>query len=456
VSKNRRRAAVYLRISQDRAGDELGIARQRQDCQRLGIAKGWEIVEEFSDDDFSAFSGKPRPGYSRLLAALEAGGVDVVVAWHPDRLHRSPKELETFIDLIEKTGAQVATVQAGELDLSTAAGRMTARIVGSVARHESEQKSERMKRQREQAALQGRPHGGPRSYGYDETGLQVVEVEATLIREVAHRLLAGEGVNPVARDLNARGFRTVTGKEWTAQVLRQLMLAPRLAGLRVHRGQVVGPASWPPILDRGQHEQLTARFGQKRRAGRPPTALLTGLIVCGTCGARLQQSASRRDYRRYACHRAPGRDACGAVSIRADQTEELVIETVLQRLDTSALAALAAATPESLEDVAALEARMAELADAYGRGLVNMSEWMRARAPLEEQLERARHARDAAARSEPVLREFKAGRLRRAWPTLSLEERRKILGAVVERIASAPAERRARWDADRVTMVWRA
>jgi DNA invertase Pin-like site-specific DNA recombinase len=456
MSKKPSRAALYLRISQDRAGDELGIARQRQDCTKLAEARGWEIVEEFADDDFSAFSGKPRPGYNRLLEAVEAGAVDVVVAWHPDRLHRSPKELEAFIDLIEKTGAQVATVQAGELDLSTASGRMTARIVGSVARHESEQKSERMKRQREQAALDGRPHGGPRSYGYDESGLQVVEPEAALIREAATRILAGEGVNPVARDFNARGLPTATGRQWTAQVLRQLVLAPRLAGLRVHRGEVAGPAAWPAILSREEHDRLVAHFGRKRTAGRPPTALLTGLIVCGECGAKLQQSASRRDYRRYGCHKAPGRTACGTLSIRADHTEELVVKAVMGVLDTPQLAAAANAEPRAgVVDVPALEARMAELADAYGRGVVSMAEWMRARVPLEEQLEQARRSRDEAATLSPIA-DLEPGALRDAWPDLTTEKQRAILGAVVDRIVIAPAERRARWDADRISIAWRA
>jgi hypothetical protein len=41
-----------------------------------------------------------------------------VVTWHPDRLHRAPRELEDFVDLVEATGATVATVTAGDTDLS--------------------------------------------------------------------------------------------------------------------------------------------------------------------------------------------------------------------------------------------------------------------------------------------------------------------------------------------------
>src|SRR5262245_33063122 len=140
------RAAIYTRISNDHASDRLGVSRQEQDCRLLCQQRGWEVVSVFEDDDRSAFAGRPRPGYLKMLERLELSDVRAIVAWHPDRLHRSPLELEDFIDLIERTGATVATVQGGDYDLSMASGRMTARVVGAVARHESEHKSERLRR----------------------------------------------------------------------------------------------------------------------------------------------------------------------------------------------------------------------------------------------------------------------------------------------------------------------
>src|SRR5206468_10801675 len=117
-----RLAAIYVRISRDREGVRAGVRRQREDCERLCRDRGWEIVEVFEDDDRSAFLSKPRPAYLAMLDALKAGTVNTVVAWHPDRLHRSPTELEDFITVIELTRAEVETVQAGELDLATVAG----------------------------------------------------------------------------------------------------------------------------------------------------------------------------------------------------------------------------------------------------------------------------------------------------------------------------------------------
>jgi len=65
----------------------------------LGVMALWPIADTYIDDDVSAYSGKPRPEYRRLLDDMRAGTVDAVVVWHLDRLHRHPRELEEFFDV---------------------------------------------------------------------------------------------------------------------------------------------------------------------------------------------------------------------------------------------------------------------------------------------------------------------------------------------------------------------
>lgn len=131
------RAAVYTRISRDEAGDGLGIERQEQDCRRPCDQRGWSVATHLSDNDFSASTGRLRPAYQRLTSAIRNKQVDVVVAWAPERLHRSPRELEDFLELIESTGTSVETVEAGAWDVSTSHGRLVARMLGAVRRAES-------------------------------------------------------------------------------------------------------------------------------------------------------------------------------------------------------------------------------------------------------------------------------------------------------------------------------
>ena len=160
------RAAIYCRISEDRTGAGLGIERQREDCERLAERLGAGVVATYTDNDVSAYSGRTRAGYVALLDAIRAGDVDIVLSWHEDRLHRSPRELEDYIDACEPRGVVTHFAQAGQLDLSSASGRMTARIRGAVSRQESEHKSERVRRAQLQAAQAGKWLGGSPPFGW--------------------------------------------------------------------------------------------------------------------------------------------------------------------------------------------------------------------------------------------------------------------------------------------------
>ncbi|HYO19414.1 MAG TPA: recombinase family protein, partial [Dermatophilaceae bacterium] len=90
-------AAIYARISSDVEGSGMGVARQVEDCQRLAKQLGWAVAEVYEDNDFSAYSGKKRPAYQRMLADLSDGTRDGVLVYHLDRLTRRPIELEEFL-----------------------------------------------------------------------------------------------------------------------------------------------------------------------------------------------------------------------------------------------------------------------------------------------------------------------------------------------------------------------
>src|SRR6516165_10033966 len=150
------RAAIYTRISADQTGEGLGVARQLEDCLALADRLGWGVVARFDDNDLSAFNGKTRPGFEAMLTAMGGREFGGLICWHPDRLYRSMKDLERIIEVADANRVQIRTVNGGDLDLSNSSGRMMARILGSVARAESEHKGERQKRANAQKAAAGR------------------------------------------------------------------------------------------------------------------------------------------------------------------------------------------------------------------------------------------------------------------------------------------------------------
>jgi site-specific DNA recombinase len=127
-------AAIYARISHDPSGEQLGVSRQIEDCRALAERRGWPVGEVYVDDDRSAYSGRPRPEYLRLLDDIAAGSVDGLVVWHLDRLHRQPRELEDFFTVCDRARLSALASVTGDTDLSTHDGRFMARILGAVAR----------------------------------------------------------------------------------------------------------------------------------------------------------------------------------------------------------------------------------------------------------------------------------------------------------------------------------
>jgi hypothetical protein len=63
---------------------------------------------------------------------MKDGTVNALICWHTDRLYRSMRDLERLIEVADAAGAPIRTVQVGDLDLSTSAGRMVARILGPI------------------------------------------------------------------------------------------------------------------------------------------------------------------------------------------------------------------------------------------------------------------------------------------------------------------------------------
>ncbi|MFN2502967.1 MAG: recombinase family protein [Acidimicrobiales bacterium] len=399
------RAGVYTRISWDPVGQRAGVERQRVDCEALCADRGWEITEYYEDNDRSAYSGKRRPAYERMLTAVEERRLDAVVTWHNDRLHRSPRELEAFIDLVERSRVRMAVVTGGDYDLTTPEGRFTARIVGAVARKESEDRSRRVRRKHLELAEQGRPAS---HLGWGVRN----EAERELVREAAGRVLAGQGLITISRDWNRRGVRGTTASPWTAPTLRKILLSARIAGLREHgadpRGRILGaltPAVWEGAIDRRTRDHVRAVLLNPERltVGNTPTKyLLMGLIFCGVCGGRMFSRPRDDHTKRYVCAGSrPGHQ----LTIVAQPVDDLVAWRVLELLTTPAFreAVLAQSGPaddgslgRALAALGSAQSRMQTLDDEfYVRGAIGQRRYRSIRTRLEREVDRL-HTRSIA------------------------------------------------------------
>lgn len=462
--------AIYARISSDIEGTGAGVTRQVEDCRKLTDDLGWTVADVYVDNDLSAYSRKRRPEYERMLTDLADGAVDGVVVYHIDRLTRQVKELEEFVEAVDRAKVKHVRFVTGNTDITTDDGLMMARFMGIIANRESADKSRRVRRKMEQVAAEGRPHGGRvRPFGYADDRITVIEHEAEVYRTLVARFLAGESTRSLAIWLNDHGVATVTGTAWITSTLKGMLVNPRYAGLRAHRGVIVGQAVWDAIISEDDHRRVLAKYAEKKTSGRrtPQRYLLSGLCRCGKCGNRLYSSLRQRkdgSTRRYVCSSGPDHGGCGRLTITADPLERLVADMVLYRLDTPELAdtlAGRASTDARTQDLTAAldkeQTRLDDLSLAYGQGDIDMRGWMIAKKPIEQRLESLKRQLGQITRTSALAGLVGNGQeLGRAWGDLNLPRQHAIVGALVDHIEIGPGGQGTRQlDPSRVTVVWR-
>ena len=462
-----RHAAIYARISNDPEGDRLGVNRQVEDCRKEAERRGWPVADLYVDDDKSAWSGKVRPEYQRMVADIDARKIDAVLFWHPDRLTRIPIEMEQFTEVCRRNAVEVAWM-GGELLPRDSDGLLLLRILSAVASDSSAKTSKRIKRKNEERAAQGLPTGGgTRPFGYRPDRVTVDPVEAVLVREAVDRVLAGDSVRAIAGDWNARKIATAAGKRWTVETLRRMLYSARLSAQREHLGEIVAPGKWEAIITPEETARLRAILDERTRTRMRPVRryLLSGLLRCGLCDAPLVARPQVGGERRYVCAKGPGHSGCGRMAINAEPIEAFLAEAVLTQLDAPAVAAaLAAAQSADAATAAEHDAlrqdreQLDQLAKAYGERLVTFPEWLAARAPIEARIDAAQRKLSRMSRSaalDPYV--GKSDALRATWETLPKNRQRSIVSALLDRaVIRSAVPGRTTFDPDRIAPVWRA
>jgi site-specific DNA recombinase len=447
------RAAVYTRISED-VGTALGVERQRKDCVKLALAKGWTVVEVFTDNDITASGRRKRPSYEQMLEQLEDRRLDALVCWDVDRLTRTPIELERIIDLADRYGITLASV-GGEIDLATPQGRLTARIKASVARHEVEQSSRRIKREIQQRAEKGLPHG-PKAYGWSRiNGRDVLDpVEAAVVHEIAKSLLAGIGVKAVTNSLNDRGVPSPNGREWSRVTVRHVVLRERNAGFRRHQGKIIGKGEWEPIFDEDTYYRLHALLGDPGRkvtTGNAFRYLLTGIAKCGKCGkpVRVLISHSKGKRRSYVCGR------CHGISRNVESVDRLITKLVTRRLAMPDAKAIFTPIPDPLlvTQAESVRAKLDLAADQFAADEIDGEQLKRITATLRPRL----HEIDAKLRPVMLdLADLATPDIAERWDKVPLERQRAVVDFLLD-ITLLPRGKDAprRFDPNSVDVKWK-
>jgi site-specific DNA recombinase len=467
------RAAILVRISDDRAGDAAGVGRQEADARALADRLGWQVGEVVVENDVSAFRRRHvtlpdgstalrvvRPGFRRLLELLSLGQVDGLIAYDLDRIARDPRDLEDLVDVVEQARVPVESV-SGSLRLANDSDITMSRVMVAVANKSSRDSSRRISRKHEQLAQEGKyGGGGARRFGFEVDGATHVPLEVDAIRWAAKRIVDGASLKQTCRDLDARGVSTVRGNTWSSRALSGVLSGPRVAGLRVHRGEVVGPAAWQPILDRDTWEAVCVALKARADGAAQPQLKrwLNGCLICSLCGEGLAGQFVASERWRYWC--STERSGCGRIAIHGPGVEAEIERQVLDYLSRpDVVAALAEASSaqgseRARADLADDEAQLKTLARMWANKEITLAEYAEARSIIERRIEDVRKVMSAAlpAHVRAVLR---SDDIAKAWERLAPAGKREVNLALVHgwRVHPADPSKPRRFDPTRLQVI---
>jgi site-specific DNA recombinase len=348
------RCAIYTRKS-----TEVGLEQnfnsldaQREACLAYIQSQrheGWKCLPRRYDDGGFTGGNMDRPALQRLLADIEAGQIDCVVAYKLDRLSRSLLDFARIISIFEKHHVSFVSITQ-QFNSATSMGRLVLNVLLSFAQFEREIISERTRDKIAATRRKGKWSGGLPVLGYDVDPqvlrLVVNPKEAARVRAIFALYLEHQALLPVVQELERRGWRTkawvtrkgrkMGGQPFTKTSLHRLLTNAIYAGklrykTELHNGEhpaIVDLVKWQKVqelLQRNRYKGLTER----NRSG----AILKGLLYCRPCGSAMSptySSKGSKHYRYYICSNAQKRgwDHCPSQSVAAGPMERIVLEQI--------------------------------------------------------------------------------------------------------------------------------
>jgi hypothetical protein len=247
------------------------------------------------------------------------------------------------------------------------------------------------------------------------------------------------------------------------QVLKQLLLSPRLAGYRVYQGGIAkdtdgNPVTgmFPPVLEVETWEAVVATITDPTRSSRFAHVggrkyLLSGIARCAVCSKTLTGSANAAaNTFSYSCKRV---QTCGKVGISGPQTDALITKLVLAYLaDREVQSEVEPWSGES--ELAGNEERLRELMDGFTSGELTRDVVFPAVGKLEDQAAILREERAVWLRGQLALTKRPTNVVEQ-WPSLDRDQQRQVIASVLHSVVVSPAKARGgRFAPDRISVVW--
>ena len=361
------RVAIYARVSSERQAEkELSIPAQLRALRRFAFHREWDLVAEYVDEAESARSAN-RPAFREMISAAKGKTkpFDAILVWKLSRFARNREDSVVYKSLLRRR--QIAVVSMNEQVDDSPAGSLLEGIIEVIDEFYSANLSQDTLRGMKENTQRGYRNGGTAPFGYRRRVVYVGGVpkftlapdegESHVVVRAFELASLGRGAKAIAQTLNAEGFKTRTGRTFSATGINHILRNEAYIGTLVwnkrsnssgmrrkqRESEVIRvPHSHPPIVDHNVFEQARAIAAARHPSVRHPRQvssqyLLSGLAHCALCGSvAIGTSGRSGEFLYYTCNRRykRGKDACNARSANARKLETFVIDRIKENILT--------------------------------------------------------------------------------------------------------------------------
>ena len=372
-------AGVLVRVSTDRQaveGDSLEM--QKELAQALMKEKDGFICEYYIEDGLSASKTRVenRKEIQRLKQDIIDGKINCVIAYKRDRMFRNALESMGFFQFLVDHDCQLFLTARGEMQVDVknlqGAGQIMEYLLAMFAQMESATTSARVSDTMISIALKGERTGGPLplGYKYGENAIEPIEEAIPIIETIERMYLEGVGKKTIAKWLNGGDIknyptlpcavpkpRAHTGKRatdtWNEKNIDTILFNPIYTGHTSYQSKknpdfdriIERSEKIIPVRTLEKQKEINDLSYKKQINKTPPRAyntpfLLTGLLVCGCCGANFKTTTSqKKDGTRHSYYKCPNKYAspkaytCKDSRVyRKETIEAIVLDTIKKAL----------------------------------------------------------------------------------------------------------------------------
>ena len=220
------RLVGYCRVSTDNQKEEKTIEIQRQDLYEYVKARGYHLVEIFSDEGISGSKDLDnRPGLAEMFHALESNSeIEGILIFKLDRLARDLYIQEHLLKKLQDMNKTLISIKEPDICNSDPMRKAFRQFLGIVSELEKAFITMRLSGGRINKARKAGYAGGSPAYGYTakDKALTVDSEAADTIRTI-FALRDRYSLREIAEHLNQKGIPSARGKRWYASTVKYML-----------------------------------------------------------------------------------------------------------------------------------------------------------------------------------------------------------------------------------------